>query len=132
MHNNPKTSKKVIFPELSYKIMGCLFDVYKTVGGGHRESYYQNAIKKAFIDQKINFQEQLYLPLKYKNTHVGKLFFDFLIEDKIILEIKVGQYFKKSNLEQVIDYLKTSNLKLGIIANFTREGVKSYRVLNTN
>lgn len=54
-----------------------------------------------------------------------------MIEDKIVLEIKVGNFFLKNNLDQILGYLKISNKKLGILANFTRDGVKFYRVLNT-
>lgn len=124
------TNNKVIYPELSYIIVGCLFNAFNNLGPGRREKVYQNAVKQEFIIKKIKFQEQLYNPIKYKNVKIGKQYFDFIIEDKIILEIKVDRYFKKKYLEQILDYLKTANIKLGIIANFTRDGVKSYRVVN--
>lgn len=129
MYKNTKDNK-IIYPELSYKIVGCLFEVYRNIGGNHRELYYQKAVKEEFEEQKINFNEQVYSPLKYKGSQIGKYFFDFLIEDKVVLELKKGSVFQKQNIEQVLSYLKTSNLKLGIIANFTRDGVKFYRVLN--
>lgn len=126
-----KTNKnKVIYPDLSYKIVGILYDVYNEVGSGHKEKYYQNAISHALKEKNINFREQVYCPLFYKDKKIGKYYFDFLIEEKIILEIKIGSSFKKQNLNQVISYLKVKKLKLGIIANFTRSEVKYYRVLN--
>jgi len=130
--NNKNTNNKIIYPELSYKILGCLFNVYNSLGPNHREKFYQNALKQELIDKKLSFKEQVYCPLMHRNTIVGKNFFDFLIEDKIIIELKVDRYFRKNHLKQVLEYLKTSNLKLGIIANFTSDGVKSYRVLNIN
>lgn len=126
------TNKKVdlVYPRLSFKVVGCLFAVYKKIGGGHRESYYQKAVKEELLHQKIKFKEQLYAPLIYRNKTIGKNFIDFLIEDKIVLEIKRGPYFKKCHLEQVLDYLKNYRLKLGIIGNFTQNGVEFYRVVN--
>ena len=123
-------NKKIIYPKLSYKINGCLFEVYKELGPGHREKLYQQALKKEFENNRIGFKSQIPIEIRYKQNPIGKYYLDFLIENKIILEIKVGSYFLKRNLEQILDYLKSSNLKLGIIANFTRDGVKFYRVIN--
>jgi len=125
-----KDKATVIYPELSYKIVGCLFEVYKLVGGNHQERFYQNALKKEFSDQKIKYKEQVFFPIEYKNKKIGRIFFDFLIDGKVVLELKTGSYFYKRNLEQILDYLKFSHLKLGILANYTRDGVKFYRVLN--
>lgn len=94
----------------------------------------KNIIKKQLIKnlltKNIDFEEQVYLPLEYKGDDIGRYFLDFLIEKKIILELKRDSIFRKQNIDQVLAYLKASNLKLGIIANFTRDGVKFYRVLN--
>jgi len=68
--------------------------------------------------------------LKYRGREIGIYFLDFLIEDKIILEIKKREYFSKKDIDQVYAYLKATKLKLGIIAHFTKSGVKFRRVLN--
>ncbi|OGD66210.1 hypothetical protein A3F08_03155 [Candidatus Berkelbacteria bacterium RIFCSPHIGHO2_12_FULL_36_9] len=120
----------LIYPELSYGIVGILFDVYNEVGFGHKEKYYQNAIRVALKNTKFRFKEQVYSPLEYKEERIGKYFLDFLIEEKIILEIKVGSLFRRQNIDQVYAYLKANNLKLGIIANFTRTGVSYKRIVN--
>ena len=57
---------------------------------------------------------------------------DFLIEGKVVLEIKVGEHFSGSNINQLFGYLKATDLKLGILANFTRTGVKYKRIININ
>jgi len=57
---------------------------------------------------------------------------DFLIEDKIILEVKKGNYFSRRNINQVKGYLKATSMKLAILVNFTTKGVKFFRVLNPN
>ncbi|MDO8686609.1 MAG: GxxExxY protein [Candidatus Berkelbacteria bacterium] len=122
--------QKVIYPELSYKIVGCLFEVYKNLGSNHKEKLYQQALKQEFADNKINFKEQVINKIIYKGRVIGTQYFDFIIEDKIILEIKAGRFFKKDHFEQILDYLKSTNLRLGIIANFKKDGVQFYRVLN--
>ena len=120
----------IIYKEESYKIVGCLFEVYKILGSNHRESVYQKALREEFLKNNIKFIEQYRIPVKYKDKIISQNYFDFLIEDKIILEIKSGPYFKKDYLNQLVAYLKSADLKLGIIANFTRNGVKFHRVLN--
>lgn len=127
-----RTRKDLVYPELSYKIVGCLFEAYKKLGAGRREHIYQRAVAEEFKLKNISFKEQAYFPVSYNKTHIGKEYLDFLIEEKIILEIKKGEYFKKQSLDQVLDYLKSTGLVLGIIANFHRSGVKFYRVLNIN
>ncbi|KKQ74367.1 MAG: hypothetical protein US94_C0006G0002 [Berkelbacteria bacterium GW2011_GWB1_38_5] len=125
-----KKKEDLIYPDLSYEIIGCLFEVFKNLGAGHREKYYQNAVRQEFIKRKISFQEQIAVNLKYDNIKIGINFLDFLIDNKIVLELKSGNYYQKQNLEQILSYLKITGLKLGIIANFTRDGVKYYRVVN--
>lgn len=121
---------KVIFPELSYKIVGILFDVWNTIGYGHKESFYQKAISKNLRDSDIPFREQEKTKVEYKGEEVGIYFLDFLIDNKIVLEIKKREYFSKKDIDQLYGYLKATKLKLGIIAHFTKTGVKFKRVLN--
>lgn len=122
--------KDLIYPELSYTIIGVLFEVYNKLGPGHKERYYQRAIAVAFKSAKLSFQEQVYSSLIFDDNNVGKYYFDFLIENKVVLEIKSGEKFLKQNIAQVYSYLKTKKLKLGILANFTKEGLKFRRILN--
>lgn len=61
---------------------------------------------------------------------MGRNFLDFLVEGKIIIEIKRGDYYSKKNIEQIKSYLKVTNLKLAILVNFVSTGVKFYRLLN--
>ena len=121
---------KVIYKELSYKIVGILFEVYNELGYGYQEKYYERAIEKYFIAEKIKFKRQASYKIFVKNEVIGKYYLDFVVEDKIVLEIKKGNYFSKRNIEQVKGYLKVTGMKLAMLANFTPNGVKFFRVLS--
>ena len=121
----------MLHADLSYRLMGVLFEVFKELGPGHKEKYYENAIAEGLKNAQIPFKQQLYTPLSFKGTVVGKYFLDFLIDSKIVLEIKKGdRYSRKQHIEQVLSYLKVNNLKLGIIAQFSSEGVKYKGIVN--
>ncbi len=122
--------KDLIYPELCYQIIGVLFDVWSRVGPGHKESFYQKASAEGLRSAKLSFVEQLPVKLRYKNKEIGIYYFDFLVENKIVVEIKVREYFSKKDICQLSSYLKAKNLELGIIAHFTGSGVKYKRVVN--
>lgn len=122
--------EKVIYKDLSYKIVGILFEVYNELGGGYQEKHYERALEKIFSEENVGFKRQAPFVIKIKDKIIGRYYMDFLIEDKIVLELKKGNYFSKNNIKQVLSYLKAMDLKLGIIANFTSSGVKTKRILN--
>lgn len=124
--------KDILFPELSYKIIGSAFDVYNELGPGHFEKYYQKALADSLQNKGLNFQEQVYCPVIYNNKIIGKRLLDFLVEGAVIIEIKKGDRFSKSHIDQVLDYLKTNDLKLAILINFGSNGVLFRRVVNFN
>lgn len=120
----------LIYPELSYRIVGVLFSVFNELGYGYKEQYYQRAIAKELKEFGIPFQEQIVYPIKFKGSIIGKHIFDFLIDNKIILEIKRGDRFSSRDIVQTTGYLRTSNLKLAILARFSSRGLKAKRILN--
>lgn len=122
----------LLYPELSYKIIGILFEVSNSIGAGCLEKYYQRATAVALKEAGLKFKEQVYTPVFFKDIQVGKSFLDFLVEDKIILELKTGDRFARQDIEQIYSYLKINNLQLGLLVNFTRHGIKSKRILNIN
>ncbi len=123
---------KLIYKDLSYKIMGILFEVYNDLGYGYQEKHYERAIEKYLRDAKIKYIRQAPYKILIKGEVIGRYYLDFLIEDKIILEIKKGNHFSRRNLDQVRGYLKASKKKLAILANFITDGVKFHRVLSIN
>ena len=120
----------IVYPQLSYAINWALFSVFKELGQGYQEKYYQRAIAKEFQARSILFKEQVQVPLAYRQESIGAYFLDFLIDGKVVLEIKRGDYFRKHTIEQIVGYLRATKLQIGLIANFTQNGVKIRRILN--
>jgi GxxExxY protein len=130
MLNSNRAKKNIIYADLSGKVIGILLDVHNQLGHGHPEKTYQRALALAFKKEDLKFIEQLYSPVLYLDKVVGRNYFDFLIEDVLVLEIKKGDYFVKSHIEQVYKYLVSKNLQLGILAYFAPKTVHLKRIVN--
>ena len=128
--NTQVAKSDFVYPDLSYKVIGVLFEAWNNVGVGHKEKFYQKAVARELEIYKTEFKEQLPAKIDYKGKFLGLYYFDFLIEDKMVLEIKVRNYFSRKDIDQLYSYLKAKNLKLGIIAHFTKTGVKVKRIVN--
>ncbi|MBI4037607.1 GxxExxY protein [Candidatus Curtissbacteria bacterium] len=124
-------ANKVIYKELSYKLVGVLFNVHKKLGGKYQEKYYQRAVEKALNSEEISFKKELSVDLKFKGEKIGKYFLDFLVEDKVVLELKATPFFHPDDFRQILGYLKAKRLKLGILANFRGRKLTYKRILNS-
>ena len=122
--------KDLIEPKLCYEIVGALFEVSNELGPGHKEAVLQRAVAKALAYRKISFKEQVPIALTFLGGSVGRYFLDFLVEGKIILEIKSGSRFSPKNFKQVESYLTATRLPLAILAHFHQEGVTFKRIVN--
>lgn len=120
----------LIYADLSYRIVKVLFEVDNELGPGYQEKYYQRAVAVYLKKYGFSFREQVPVAVTCKGEVIGHYFLDFLIEDKVILEIKRGEVFRRSNIQQVYAYLKATKRQLGIIANFTKRGVIYKRIIN--
>ena len=121
---------QIIHKELSYKITGIIFSVYNRLGYGYREKIYKDAIEIELKNEKIQYQRELIVPLYYKGNIIGKYVFDFVVENKVILEIKVSNNFWVKDIQQIFSYLTASELRLGILVLITKKGVKSKRIVH--
>ena len=128
----PLRRNDLVYPELSYKLVGYAYEVFDELGPGHSEKTYQNAYALMLRKNDHKFTEQAYYPVKFKNEIVSRGFLDFYIDEKVIVELKKNGLFSKTHIEQVLDYIKRSNLKLAILFNFAQDGVKFKRIVNVN
>lgn len=120
---------KLVHEELSYKLIGILYKIYNVMGSGLQEKYYQKAIGKVLAKEKIPHLEQVRVELEMEGVRLGRYYLDFIIDHKLVLEIKARSYFSKRDIHQVLGYLKKSGLELGILAGFGSEGLKIKRIL---
>ncbi len=113
--------KKVVnflYEDISYKIRGCTFNVYNSLGFGHKESIYQKALAIEFAKIGLNFEKEKTLPIIYEGKRIGTYRPDFVIDNKIIIEIKAVEFMPKSYEIQLIYYLKGTGFRLGFLINF--------------
>lgn len=122
---------ELIYPELSYKIVGILFDVHSKLGGKYQEKYYQRAVEVALKQEGLSYEKEIMVDLSFKEKKIGEYFLDFLLEDKIILELKATSRFNRNDFRQVMAYLRAKKLKLGILANFRGDKLVYKRILNS-
>ena len=130
--SNLSSEENFVYPDLSYQIIGCAYEVYNQLGAGHKESIYQNAMMKTFEKHNIANKKEIYYSVKLDGQTIGKNYLDFLVDDKIIVELKSLARFSKAHFDQVLNYLKVTNLKLALLINFSNTQVMIKRVINFN
>ncbi len=123
----PKT--EIIYKELSYKVVGCAMEVHKLLGVGFLESVYEEAFKIELASKKIPFESQKKYPVIYKKKIIKDFFCDIVIGNKIIVELKAIKSIGDIDRAQILNYLKVTDLKLGMLINFGETSLKYERIL---
>ncbi len=121
---------KIIYKKLSYKIMSCAFEVYKTLGPGFSENIYEEALAQDMTEKGLSFERQKVIDVYYKGIKIGEYRLDFLMADKVILEVKAVSETLPVFSAQVLSYLKAADLRLGIVLNFGEKPLGSKRIVN--
>ena len=119
----------IIYKELSYKIMDVAFTVHNTLGIGFLEKVYENALMIELQNRNISCQQQHPIKVFYNEQVVGDYSADILVDNKIILEIKVVKGLTEIHEAQLMNYLKATKLRLGILLNFANTKVESKRIV---
>jgi GxxExxY protein len=117
----------LLYPELSYRVLGCCFAVYNCLGSHYREAVYHKALEVELTRQEIGFESKKPIDLSYHGICIGQYELDLIIERSIILELKAVEVFHPQHLAQLIQYLEITGLKLGMLINFGNIGGLSYR-----
>ena len=126
-------SEKLIYEEESYLIRGAVYEVYRRIGCGFLESVYQYCLAREFLYRKIPFQSQKKLCLYYRDELIEPFFTaDFVCFDKIIVEIKAISDIAPIHEAQVMNYLKMTEMQLGLLVNFGHHPKATVkRIVNT-
>ena len=122
----------IVYKEESYRIIGACFEVHKEKGAGFLEAVYQECLAIEFASSAIPYQEKKDLRLHYKG-HALKQFYqpDFFCFDKIVVEIKAVKQLNDEHRAQIINYLKSTGVKLGLLINFGHHpGLEYERFVN--
>ena len=110
---------EIVYKDESYQIMGACFEVYKEMGCGFLESVYQECLEMEFTLQGLIYRPQAELALSYKGRRLKQTYIpDFLLFDKIVLEIKAVKELASEYRAQVHNYLKATGFRLGLLVNF--------------
>src|SRR3989339_830632 len=120
---------ELLYEDLTYRIRKCLFAVRKNLGLGHKEILYQNALEAEFKKEKLAFEKEKTMSVMYEGKKIGVYRPDFVVEDKIIIELKALKFIGKNEKTQVWTYLKGSNYKLALLANFSPSDVEIERIV---
>ncbi|KXK50764.1 MAG: GTP-binding signal recognition particle [Chlorobi bacterium OLB5] len=121
---------ELFYKEESYKIIGCCIEVHKELGPGFLEVVYKDALEVEFQLNDIPYSREKSFEIIYKGTTLNRKYnADFVIYDKIILEVKAFKRLCDENLLQTLNYLKVTKFKLGILANFGESSFNSKRVI---
>jgi len=120
--NTKKISEKVIYPELSYTLTGVLFAVHNELGQYAREKQYGDLIEKKLKEIKIPYKRELSI------SDSGNIL-DFLVDNKVVLEIKAARVITGEHYRQIQNYLQQANIKLGLLVNFRPKYLKPIRII---
>ena len=128
------TDKDLLHSELSFKLRGAIMTVSNKYGKGLKESIYQNALAEELTKLGLNFVQQPRITIYSFDSGkpLGTYVPDFVIEDKIILEIKATDFTVQKFEEQQLSYLKASKYELGFLANFNAPKLYIKRSIYTN
>ena len=118
------------YSELTGKIIGCAMEVHNSLGNGFQEVIYQRSLQFEMELQKISFGREFEMPIFYKQKPVGTRRVDFLVEDKICLELKAQTKIEAVHLAQAINYLEAFNLEIGLLINFGNAKLEFHRLQN--
>jgi GxxExxY protein len=116
--------------ELTRKIIGAAMEVHNTLGCGFLESVYEEALAVEFRLQEIEFERQKSLDVFYKGTKVKQFVCDFLVAGNVLVELKAIKELTAMETGQVLNYLKSTDLKLGLLLNCGVGSLQYKRVIN--
>ncbi len=117
-----------VLDELAYVVFGAALEVHRLLGPGYLESVYQEALGVELTARCVPFARQVPIGIDYKGYRVGQTRLDFLVDQRVVVEIKAVDVLAKVHTAQVLSYLKATRCRLGLLINFNvpilRSGMK--------
>jgi GxxExxY protein len=109
---------EIVEKDLVYAINACVFEVYRQLGHGFLEKVYENALVRELQDREIAVEAQVSFFVRYKGMIVGDYFADLVVEDRVIVEVKAVERLHPVHEAQILNYLKATGKKVGLLVNF--------------
>ena len=118
----------LIQDDLTYRIRGCVYEVFRELGGGFLEKVYERALIEELKSAGLSVSAQHPVKVYYKGKVIGEYVADLIVEDCVLVELKAQKELTKENEAQILNYLKATGIRVGLLVNFThpRAAVKRY------
>jgi len=120
---------ELLYKELTFAVIGAAMEVHKILGPGFLEAVYQAALARELTFRGIPFEQQVRLPVSYKGVIVGEYIADFIIDGKLIVEIKAVSNFNSQHQAQAMHYLAATGCRLALLLNFGTGSLEHRRVI---
>lgn len=126
----PVSRGKLLYPDLSYDVVGAAMKVHRVLGNGILEKVYESTLCHKLDKRRIPFEAQCLLKVNYKGKVVGDFVADIVVDQKIILELKAVKKIHRAHMAQTRNYLVATGYRLGIVFNFGADSLQYKRVVN--
>lgn len=120
----------MIYEDITKKILEACFEVSNELGFGYLESVYEKALLIVLRQKGLKAENQVPLLVKFRGEVVGDFFVDILVEEKVLVELKVANSLSKENFAQIINYLKATEIEVGLLVNFGTPKIEYRRFTN--
>jgi GxxExxY protein len=110
--------KPIFYEDLTYKIIGCAMRIHTELGPIHKEVVYQRALETELGNINMKFDREVRVPVKYRDKNIGVYVPDFVIDNKVVVEIKALPFIPEGAETQLSYYLKVTGFKIGLLINF--------------
>ncbi len=117
--------------DITQKIIGAAMKVHSTLGNGFQEVIYQRALAIEMAKTGLDFQREQEMPIYYDQQQIGTRRVDFLVEDKVMVELKAITALEDVHLAQAINYLEAYGLEVGLLINFGSKSLQFRRLINS-
>ena len=124
--------KDLLYSDFTRAIIGAAMEVHKILGQGFLESVYEEALAIEFGLRKIPYERQRAIDVIYKDNLTKQFICDFVVYDKIIIEMKAIREISDIEKAQLLNYLKASGFNVGLLLNFGSGSLEVKRLINTN
>jgi len=119
----------LLYKELTKEIVDAAYTVHNQLGYGFLEKVYEKALSHELELRNMSFKNQNCIEVRYKDCIVGNYIADIVVENKVLLELKACDEISKVHIAQTLNYLKATNIKVGLLINFGNEKIQIKRLV---